>query len=120
MAAAQNHKAAFPLPPGIGSEEVAALAEVLRTCATSRDPSEGSVEMVEVRALGMEGPAATDVLLVVSGLAGTWFTKKWVDEYIWPSVRRRIDRPSKSLIEWLDKTVAGLSNQSSSSDKDPR
>jgi hypothetical protein len=113
-------KDAFALPSGISLDEAAAVAEALRMSTASRPESEGKVELVEIRALGIQGPGAADILLIVSGLAGAWFTKKWVDEYVWPLVKRRIDRPSKILTEWLERTVASLAERNSKDDKDPR
>jgi hypothetical protein len=39
-------------------------------------------------------------LFVIGGVA-SWFTKKWVDTYVWPKLQRLIDNASRNLIEWL-------------------
>jgi hypothetical protein len=42
-----------------------------------------------------------EILLYIAGTAVTWFTKKWIDTYLWPVLQDEIDGPSKKLINWL-------------------
>jgi len=49
----------------------------------------------------MPGPEAADALLYISGSALGWLSKKWIEEYVWPVLRERMDNPSRKVINWL-------------------
>jgi hypothetical protein len=107
IAMGANSKTGFIVPAGIAQEEIKVLADALQEAVPASGSSlKGNVELIEVRARGVvEGPGTMEMLLLLSGGAGAWFTKKWADEYLWPIIKRKLDRPSKALTEWLGSIV---------------
>lgn len=45
------------------------------------------------------------VLLYIGSGAVTWLTKKWLDTYVWPIIKEKIDKDSLALMEWLRREV---------------
>ena len=46
------------------------------------------------------------VMLLIGGKSAGWFTKKWLDEYLWPILKKQVDRPSRQILELLSVYVA--------------
>jgi hypothetical protein len=114
-----DRMAAFIVPEGIMPNEITVLRAALREATEAlADEHNQRADLAEIKARGIEGPGAIEIILLLSG-GGLWFTKKWADEYLWPILRRKIDRPSKALSEWLDHVVT-RGDRSGKSDDNPR
>src|SRR5437016_337784 len=98
-----TEKPGFMVPMGIPRQEVQIFADAFNEAVSGPGgSSEGRVELIEISSRGViEGQVGAELLMVVSGGVSVWFTKKWADDYLWPIIKQKIDRPSKMLIEWL-------------------
>ena len=43
----------------------------------------------------------TMVMLLIGGSSVSWFTKKWLDEYVWPVLKKHVDKPSRQIMDFL-------------------
>lgn len=48
----------------------------------------------------------TPATLVISSAVLAWFTKKWADTYLWPEIQKRIENPSKEVVEWIIRVIS--------------
>ncbi|WP_312339440.1 hypothetical protein [Anaerospora hongkongensis] len=62
----------------------------------------GDMKLNKAKKLGIgEAP----VTLFVASSVIVWFTKKWADTYLWPEIQKKIDSPSKAIIDWLVRII---------------
>ena len=45
------------------------------------------------------------LVIAYSGATAGWLTKKWIDEYLWPVIKDKIDRPSMRFVNWLKESL---------------
>jgi len=51
------------------------------------------------------GVGELPVTIFIAGAVTAWFTKKWADTYLWPELQKRIDNPSKKVVEWIVQAI---------------
>jgi hypothetical protein len=88
--------------PGDLLPEVEVFVAVLQDAA-KRDPGTPPNEIrlirTQTRPLG-PGEIGTAIFFVSAAVAG-WLSKKWLDEFVWPELKRRIEKPSHRLVDYL-------------------
>jgi hypothetical protein len=62
-------------------------------------PNEIKLIRTEARPLG-PGEIGTYIFYVSAAITA-WLSKKWLDTYVWPEVQKRINKPSKRLMEFI-------------------
>jgi hypothetical protein len=53
----------------------------------------------QVEAFGVT-EVAQAFLCLSTGAVG-WLTTKWIDDYLWPRIKEKIDKPSVALVNWI-------------------
>jgi hypothetical protein len=94
-------KVSHEVPAGL-EEEARAFVDVLRE-SQGLDVADASLIAPEARGIGVD--VVLPAVLLVSSTALTTVTKGWVDEYLWPELNRRIEKPSERFVKWLLDTV---------------
>ena len=46
-------------------------------------------------------PGALEGIFLVCSFGGGWFSKKWVDTFVWPEIEKRIRKPSQKAVEFV-------------------
>jgi hypothetical protein len=77
-----------------------AAKEIVAALADSGHPDQ-VLEFVQPSGIGISAGDIPMAVFVVTGAAGTWFTKRWADEYLWPRMKTKIDEPSRRFVDWL-------------------
>ena len=44
---------------------------------------------------------AADLFITLGTSAAVWLTTKWLDEYVWPVVSRRLEKKAERIMKWL-------------------
>ncbi len=90
------------IPDDIDRQEVNAVVEIYRSLISEKTIN-NPLEAVKISESGVRGAingvSGFAILLMV--VPASWFTKKWIDEFIWPELRDKIDEPSKALAKWI-------------------
>jgi hypothetical protein len=87
----------FYVPLGL-EDEARAFVDVLRE--TSGVGATGA-SFFTPQARGFASDVVLPAVLVVSSTTLTTVTKSWVDTYLWPELKRRVDKPSRRFVTWL-------------------
>jgi hypothetical protein len=85
--------------------EAGALVEVLRG---SEGLSTRDAQLMKPDSHGFD-PVVTPAVLFLSGLVLKKLSDKWIEEYLWPAIQTRIDKPSRKFADWLVTAVLGKS-----------
>jgi hypothetical protein len=64
------------------------------------DPVEVQIIKPKVKSFGVGDVPQIFLLLSLSPIA--WFTKNWIDDYLWPIIKEKIDKPSIELVNWIN------------------
>lgn len=90
------------IPEDVNRNEVEIVVDIYRRAISERIPNNPKKE-VEIVESGIHGAIDT-----VSGFSfllltvpASWLASKWIDEFLWPPIKERIDRPSKAFVEWI-------------------
>ncbi len=46
-------------------------------------------------------PGAGETLILVVGAGATWFSKNWIDTFVWPKIANRIRKPSEQAVDFV-------------------
>ena len=101
------------MPPQRKSAQVPAeiAADVEEVVKAIRDAAEGQGQSADdvIRILRPRGremvPGATEALVLVVGTT-TWFSKKWIDTFVWPKLAERIRKPSEKAVDFVLKHIS--------------
>ncbi len=78
------------------------LLEAFRSSLSdSKADSQDAVEIARPSVGGFGATEASEIILLLSQGAMLWLTKKWIDDYLWPKIKEKIDKPSKELTDWI-------------------
>ena len=78
------------------------VAEAYREAiAASGAGTEEDVKLVRPNVKGLTPDQVVDYFILYSSVTGIWLTKKWIDTYLWPAIVKKIDKPSKALVDWI-------------------
>jgi hypothetical protein len=50
-------------------------------------------------------PGAVETVLFVLGSGAVWFTKKWFDTFVWPTLEIHIRKPSQKAVDFIFKNL---------------
>ena len=64
------------------------------------------------------GALETAILIVSSGAA--WFTKKWIDAFVWPKIEKAVKKPSEKAVDFVLNRVPGLGKEGVKGQHDAR
>jgi hypothetical protein len=94
------------VPPAI-AEELQVLMPTIVEAARAEDqriePSDLEIEQSDRK--GMFAEAAFGFILFVGATATTAFTKKWVDEVLWPKIEPLVKEKSDVILDFLLKVA---------------
>ncbi|MGE5191743.1 MAG: hypothetical protein ACM3U2_04530 [Deltaproteobacteria bacterium] len=83
------------------AEEAEAVVRLLKEAARAqRLGDEVSLRRPEPGEPGQE--SLTAVVLFIGASTAGWLTKEWLETYLWPLIRQRIDAPSRRFVDWLN------------------
>lgn len=92
---------AISLPEDLQPHADFILETIRAGLAVSQTAAHDDVKLLRPTTKQFGGDEISLVLLLIGGASATWFTKKWADEYLWPILKKRLDKPSKRIIEIL-------------------
>lgn len=56
--------------------------------------------------MGSLGDGIVEQMFINFGVGSMgWLTMKWVDDYVWPLIKDKIDKPSKELLDRIKKLL---------------
>ena len=90
----------FDVPPAL-LDEVAVAADVLREQLSRQASSAVEVHLVRPRIDGLTAGEVTLDLLAIPAPAVAILTKKWLEEVVWPELKKRIEKPTRDLLDYL-------------------
>ena len=90
----------FSVPPDL-VREVDIAVQIMREAMAETVPEQEQVVLIVPKARPFDTGALSQAILYLPLAAAAWFTHKWADEYLWPTLKERLDGPSRKAVEWL-------------------
>ena len=85
--------------------EVAILVEQIKLAAAeSRTFNKEDVEFIKPKAKQFGGPELHDAIVYVALPVLGWITKAWFEENVLPIILKRLKKPTKQFIHWLERS----------------
>jgi len=83
------------------------IVELLREAAEAQGKEVDLYLLTPKSTKGFEPVTMSAAVLLIGSTTAVWLTSKWVDTYLWPLVQKRIDKPSREFVDWLDSVLPG-------------
>jgi hypothetical protein len=82
--------------------EAKAFVEIVKN---NKANSSQKVGVLTAQGKGLDADMALSALLWISSTLAGSLTESWIEEYVWPELKKRIDSPSREFIEWLKNSL---------------
>ncbi len=108
----------IPIPEGIDRSEVEVLADIYRQ-ALSKEFKNTPKDDVKIEKSGVQGAidGLSGFAFLILSIPSSWLATKWIDDYLWPEIKKRIDKPSKELVGWIFSLNKSKNSNSQNEDK---
>jgi len=91
----------IPIPSDLHDQADAVCDAIREAVGQSGVASRDDVRVIAPSEKGFYSGDSVTVLLYLGTTAGAWFTSKWLDTYLWPQIKERIDGPSERILAFL-------------------
>jgi hypothetical protein len=82
------------------AQEVDEIVNAIRAAAEQQGHSaDEAIRVLRPQGRGML-PGGAEALILVVG-AATWFSKKWIDTFVWPKIADGIRKPSEKAVDFV-------------------
>jgi len=83
------------------ARDVDELVNAIRAVAEQQGHSaDDAIRILRPQGRGMI-PGTVEALILVVGASTTWFSKKWIDTFVWPKIADRIRKPSERAVDFV-------------------
>jgi hypothetical protein len=77
------------------------IVNAIRAAAEQQGhPADDAIRILRPEGKGML-PGVGETLILVVGASTTWFSKKWLDTFVWPKIADRIRKPSEQAVDFV-------------------
>ena len=104
---------AIPLEPGIADEADFIVKAIHAAAHVSGVHEACNVKVVPTAGRGFHVQDASTVMIVIAGESLRWFSDSWLHEYLWPILKKELNKPSERIMEVLVKAAKRLAAGSS-------
>jgi hypothetical protein len=82
--------------------DVEDIVDAIKTVAEQQGkPWDSEIRVVRPQGKQMIPGAMETLFLICSTTGATWFTRKWIDAFVWPEIEKRIRKPSQKAVEFV-------------------
>jgi hypothetical protein len=91
--------------------DVEEIVKTIKSAAEQQGRATGdAIRIVRPQGRGMV-PGGLDIVILIVGSGATWFTKKWMDAFVWPKIAEVVRKPSEEAIDFVLSRIASIGNE---------
>ena len=76
------------------------LCDCIRQALSNAQLSDEGIRFIRVEGDGTPNDPGRGFMKLPEATAAR-FTRQWIDTFLWPLIEKRVDRPSRALVDWL-------------------
>lgn len=81
------------------------IIETIKKVANEEGKDSDEIKVISPSVKGFNEEEVIKAFILIGGSTLTWLTDKWLETYIWPIVKKKIDPKSKKAVKWLTQLI---------------
>jgi hypothetical protein len=93
------------------SADVEEIVKAIKSAAEQQGQSaDDAIRIVRPQGRGMV-PGGLETVILIVGSGATWFTKKWIDAFVWPRIAEVVKKPSEQAIDFVLSRIPSIGTE---------